>query len=767
MKMLTKSSLRALRRSLLALPLLAAACNGQTDREVLQAGLDHPNHDEIEALIEKMTMEEKVGQLNFLYSGLISTGPNTPEEQSAEAQAEQIRKGEVTGFFNMYGAAITGELQRIAVEESRLGIPLIFGADVIHGFKTIFPIPLGETASWDLEAIEKSARIQAIESTAVGITVNFAPMVDIARDSRWGRMAEGAGEDPYLGALAARARVRGMQGDDLAANNTFAATVKHFAAYGAPEGGRDYNTVDMSERMLRQTYLQPYKAALDEGAAAVMTSFNELDGVPATGNAFLLDQILRKEWGFDGLVMSDWMSIGEMLAHGNVADSLEAAKLALEAGTDMDMMSSIYLEQVPKLIAAGRMEEAVLDQAVRRVLEIKYNLGLFDDPYQYSQVAREQSDLRNEEHIAAARDIARKSMVLLQNENEVLPLSAAGKTIAVIGPLGDAASDMNGTWSFFAEAEHAVPFLQGIRERVGDAGRVVFAKGCNLYDNDKGGMAEAVRVARSADVVILALGEAAVMNGEGASRANLTLPGIQQELAKAIAATGKPTVALISSGRGLDLTWEAENLDALLLTWSLGSEAGRAAADVIFGDYNPSGKLPISFPRHVGQEPLYYNHKNTGRPYEGDHSEPLSERVYRSRYRDVPNSPLFPFGHGLSYTSFEYSDLAVTMPTEADAHAPVSVSVKVTNSGARDGAEVVQLYIRDVVASATRPVKELKGFEKIVLAAGESKTLTFQLDEGALCFYRADRTWGVEPGEFQVMVGGSSEATLETNFILE
>ena len=747
-----------------ALPLLAYACDSASSSSGTKKN-DHPHAAEISELIGKMTMEEKVGQLNFLYSGLISTGPNTPEGQSAEQQAERIRNGEVTGFFNMYGASITGELQRIAVEESRLGIPLIFGADVIHGFKTIFPIPLGETASWDAEAIEKSARVQAIESTAVGINVNFAPMVDIARDSRWGRMAEGSGEDVFLGAMAARARVHGMQGDDLSAGNTFAATVKHFAAYGAPEGGRDYNTVDMSERVLRQTYLQPYKAALDAGAAAVMTSFNELDGVPATGNAFLLDKILRGEWGFDGLVMSDWMSIGEMLSHGNVADSLEAAKLALEAGTDMDMMSEIYLQQVPRLIAAGKMDEAVLDNAVRRVLEIKYNLGLFSDPYRYSQVEREEADLRSAEHLAAARDVARKSIVLLQNENNVLPLNAAGKTIAVIGPLADAQSDMNGTWSFFAEADHPVTFLKGIQDRVGDAGRVVYAKGCNLYDNDESAIAQAVRTARGADVVILAVGEAAVMNGEGASRANLNLPGAQMQLVKAIAATGKPTVALVSSGRGLDLTWESENLDALLATWSLGSEAGNAAADVLFGDYNPSGKLPISFPRHVGQEPLYYNHKMTGRPYEGTHSEPASERVYRSRYRDVPNDALFPFGHGLSYASFEYADLSVSGGSEADG-AAITVSVKVTNTSDRDGTEVVQLYLRDLVGSVTRPVKELKGFEKVMLAAGASKTITFTLSSDDLAFYRADMTWGTEPGEYVVMVGGSSDAALTTNIKL-
>ena len=751
---------------LISIAVLLVSCTpGEPDSQV--AGSAHPHADEIADLIAKMTIEEKAGQLNLLVSGLVSTGPASLDGQSFQDKADYIQKGKVTGFFNMYGASITHEMQRIAVEESRLGIPLIFGADVIHGFKTIFPIPLGEVASWDMDAVERSSRIQAIEATSVGLNVNFAPMTDVSRDSRWGRMAEGAGEDVHLGSMAARARVRGLQGDDLSADNTFAATVKHFAAYGAAEAGREYYTVDMSDRVLRQTYLPPYKAAIEEGAAAVMSSFNELDGIPATGNAYLLDQIIRKEWGFDGLVMSDWMSIAEMMYHGNVADSLAAAKLAIEAGTDMDMMSYAYLWHVPTLVAEGRLDEAVVDNAVRRVLELKYNLGLFDDPYQYSQMEREKTQVLSDEHRAQARDVAKRSIVLLQNNNDVLPLDPAGKTIAVIGPLADSQEDMNGMWSIFADADPVVTFLDGIKTRVGDAGRVVYAKGCNRFDDDMSGFAEAVRVARSADVVVLAVGEAATMNGEAASRVNLRLPHVQPALVEAIAATGKPTVALVSSGRGLDLSAESESLDAILATWSLGTEAGNAAADVLFGDYNPGGKLPVSFPRHGGQEPLYYDQKMTGRPYAGDYSEPGNARVYKSRYLDVPNEALFPFGHGLSYTTFEYSNLTVELPTENPGVNPIKISVSVTNTGSRAGEEVVQVYVRDLVGSVTRPIKELKAFEKAMIEAGETQVFIFYLTHEDLAFYRANKTWGTEPGEYKIMVGGSSETELEVAFTLD
>ena len=719
----------------------------------------------IEELIRQMTLEEKVGQLNFYVGDLFNTGPTVRTTESDKFD-QMIKAGKLTGLFNVHGADYTRRLQKIAVEESRLGIPLLFGADVIHGFKTVFPIPLASAASWDMEAIEKAERIAAIESTAAGINFNFAPMVDISRDPRWGRIAEGAGEDPYLGSEVAKARVRGFQGKSLADEHTMAACVKHFAAYGAPDGGRDYNTVDMSERLLREIYLPPYKAGLDAGAATIMTSFNELNGIAASGNRFLLKDILRKEWGFRGMVVSDWQSINEMVAHGNAANNAEAAMMALKAGVDMDMMGDVYLEEIPRLVNEGTLDMKFVDEAVRNVLQLKYDLGLFDDPYRYSDTVREKEDIRAAEHLKAARDVAKRSIVLLKNEGKLLPLKKDVGTIAVIGPLADNQADMNGTWSFFGEAQHPVTFLQGIKNAVGEKSNVVYAEGCNLYDDSKDKFAKAIDLAKNADVVILAVGESAVMNGEAGSRSNIQLPGIQPELVEEIAKTGKPVVALVMSGRPLDLSWLDENIPAILEVWTLGSEAGNAAADVLFGDYNPSGKLPVTFPRNVGQIPIYYNHKNTGRPYVGDYSEPLSERIYRSKYRDVQNSPLYPFGYGLSYSEFTYSDITLSTDT-LRARDTLSASIEVTNKGPYDGEEVIQLYIRDLVGSVTRPVKELKGFKKQMIKNGETIRVEFKLSSGDLSFYRHDMTYGVEPGDFQIFIGSDSKNVKEQHFVLK
>ncbi|GCC50266.1 beta-glucosidase BglX [Chryseotalea sanaruensis] len=719
----------------------------------------------VDSLINVMTIEEKVGQLNFPVGDLFNTGPTVRTAESTRFN-ELIKEGKITGLFNVHGATYTARLQKIAVEESRLGIPLLFGADVIHGFKTVFPLPLAEAASWDTEAIELAARVAAIEATAAGINFNFAPMVDIARDARWGRVSEGAGEDPYLGSLIAAARVRGFQGANLSNANTLAACVKHFAAYGAPMGGRDYNTVDMSLQTLHETYLPPYRAAVEAGSATIMTSFNELNGIPATAHTYLLEEVLRKQWGFSGMVVSDWQSIGEMLDHGFVADSLEAAKKAMEAGTDMDMMADIYLKKIPVLIANGQLDQKVLNQAVRRVLELKFKLGLFDNPYLYSDTVREQNEIRSVSNLAAAHEVAKKSIVLLKNENNILPLAKDVKRLAVIGPLANNKEDMNGSWSFFGEAQHPVSILEGIKGKVSSSTKISFAEGCNLYDNDQSKFADAIRIAKESDVVVMVLGESAVMNGEGASRADITLPGVQQQLLEAIHKTNKPIVVLLLNGRPLALEWMDKNIEGIVETWTLGSQAGLAVADVVFGDYNPAGKLPITFPRAVGQLPLYYNHKNTGRPYLGKHEEPLTERVYRSRYRDVPNTPLYPFGFGLSYSTFEYSNLSLSKKSLLD-NETVSISVTVKNTSARDGEEVIQLYIRDLVASTTRPVKELKGFQKVLIKADEEKVITFTIGKDQLSFVNEALQTVTEPGRFQVMVGGNSAATLNDFFELK
>jgi beta-glucosidase len=718
----------------------------------------------IEALLQKMTVEEKVGQLNIIVGETIVTGP-TMFTATSDKFDELIRTGKITGLFNVHGAEYTGRLQKIAVEQSRLKIPLLFGADVLHGFKTVTPIPLAEAASWDLAAIERSSRLTAVEATAAGINLNFAPMVDIARDPRWGRVSEGAGEDPFLGSAIARARIHGYQGDKLGQFNTLAACVKHFAAYGASEAGRDYNTTDMSDRLLFETYLPPYKAAIDAGAATFMSSFNEFDGIPATASKKLLNDILRTKWKFDGMVVSDYGSIGELVVHGVAANGAEAAKLALEAGTDMDMMSYLFLNEVPGLIESGKLDVKYLDQAVRRVLRLKFDLGLFDNPYLYSDVQREKNSIRSKENFAIARDIAKRSIVLLKNSAQTLPLKKSTKTIAVIGPLAANKEDMNGSWSFFGEAQHPVSILEGIKAKVDTGVKILHHDGCDLYDNSKAKIADATAVAKQADVVVLVVGESAVMNGEGASRSEINLPGVQEELVRAVIATGKPTVVVLVNGRPLAIEWIDQNAGAIVESWTLGSEAGNAVADVLFGDYNPSGKLPMTFPRSVGQIPIYYNHKNTGRPYNGDYNEPLSQRIYQSKYRDVKNSPLYPFGFGLSYTIFDYSEIKLNS-NKIDRNGKIEATVTVTNKGNVDGEEVVQLYIRDLVGSVTRPVKELKGFRKISLKAGESIPVSFTLSEADLSFYRADMSWGSEPGMFEIFIGTNSDDVKKQSFEL-
>src|SRR5438034_1088968 len=695
----------------------------------------------IDSLLARMTLEEKLGQLNQL----------SVDNQPSAEQLELVRKGLVGSFLNLTGAAATRDAQHIAVTESRLHIPLIFGHDVIHGYRTIFPIPLGEAASWDPEAVEAAARVAAREAAAAGLHWTFAPMVDIARDPRWGRIAEGSGEDPYLGSAMAAARVRGFQGTDPGAPDAVLATVKHFAAYGGAEGGRDYNTVDLSERTLREVYLPPYRAALDAGARSVMTSFNEIGGVPSTASPWLMTTVLRREWGFRGFVVSDWTAVEELRNHGVAGSRADAGKLALEAGVDMDMVSRIYVDDLPALVRTGRIPVAVVNEAVRRVLRAKAALGLFDDPYHGASPERERSVLLAPEHRQLARRVAEESIVLLKNDASLLPLAPRVKSVAVIGPLADDKVAALGSWPGRGDPRDAVTPLEGIKQRAGSVS-VLYVKGCGITDTAAAAFADAVAAAKQADVAVLVLGEAGDMSGEAASRANLDLPGVQPRLLEAIYATGTPIVLVIMNGRPLTIPWAAEHVPAIVESWFLGVETGPALAAVLFGDVNPSGKLPVSFPRAVGQIPLYYNHKNTGRPTGPD--------KYTSKYTDLPVTPLFPFGHGLSYTTFSHSapPLSSLRITPAGT---LHASVTVTNTGSREGAEVVQLYVHDEVASVTRPVRALAGFRRVSLKPGEARTLDFQLTAKELGLYNRDMKFVVEPGTFRVFVGGSSVGGLE------
>ena len=688
----------------------------------------------IDQLMKKMTLEEKIGQLNLPVTGEITTG----QAKSSDV-AKRIRNGEVGGLFNLKGVERIREVQRQAVEESRLGIPLLFGMDVIHGYETIFPIPLGLSCTWDMKAIEESARIAAVEASADGISWTFSPMVDVSRDPRWGRVSEGNGEDPFLGAAIARAMIRGYQGKDMSRNDEIMACVKHFALYGASEAGRDYNTVDMSRQRMFNEYMLPYQAAVEAGVGSVMASFNEVDGVPATGSKWLMTDVLRKQWGFDGFVVTDYTGINEMIDHG-MGDQQTVAALALNAGVDMDMVSDAFSGTLKKSVEEGKVSAATIDAACRRILEAKYKLGLFDDPYKYCDVNRPKKQIFTKEHRAIARKTASESFVLLKNEG-VLPLSKKG-TIAVVGPLANTRSNMPGTWSVAAVLDNAPSLVEGLREVVGDRAKVVTAKGSNLIgdadyekratmfgrelhrDNrtDRELLDEALKVAAGADVIVAALGESSEMSGESSSRTNLEMPDVQRALLQELLKTGKPVVLVLFTGRPLVLTWEEEHVPAILNVWFGGSEAAYAISDVLFGDVNPSGKLTATFPQNVGQIPLFYNHKNTGRPLQ----EGRWFEKFRSNYLDVSNEPLYPFGYGLSYTTFAYSDIHLSS-TEMSADGKLTATVTVTNTGSRDGAEVVQLYIRDLVGSVTRPVKELKGFEKIFLKAGESRKVSFSI----------------------------------------
>jgi len=710
-----------------------------------------------DALLARMTVAEKIGQLTLFtgYSGI--TGP--VKEQSQRSLLEQVRKGDCGNVFNLISVAEIKKFQKVAVEETRLHIPLLFGYDVIHGYKTIFPICLGAAASWNPALIESSDRVAATEAAAAGLDWTFAPMVDIARDPRWGRICEGAGEDPFLGSAVAAARVRGFQGTNLAAPDTLLACVKHFAAYGAVQAGRDYNTVDLSERTLREIYLPPYRAAIDAGALSVMASFNELNGTPATVNRFLLQQVLRDEWGFQGFAVTDYTAINELVMHGTAADEGDAARQALAAGVDMDMQSAAYLNHLPERLAAGQITEAQINAAVKRILEIKFKLGLFDNPFRHLNEQREQQAFYAKENLATAYRLACESFVLLKNTNQTLPLKA-GKKIAVIGPLADSRRDLLGSWIAKGKANSCKTVFEGI-QRNNPGAKVTFTAGCDLDSTNRAGFAKAVAAAKRADLAVLVLGESCEMSGEAKCRTSLGLPGVQTELLLEIKQTGKPVVVVLMNGRPLALEEESQLADALLEIWFPGTEGGAAAADVLFGRHNPSGKLPATFPRTVGQVPIFYAAKNTGRPL--DPANPKEK--YKSSYLDCPNDPLYPFGFGLSYTTFTYSEVRLDRAT-LNPGEKIQATVTVTNTGNYAGAEVVQLYLRDLVGSVTRPVRELKGFQKIELRAGESREISFTIGENELKFLRADMTVGTEPGEFQVFIGPNSRDTHAAKFDL-
>jgi len=726
-------------------------------------------------LMDDMTIEEKIGQLNLPVTGEITTG----QAKSSDV-AKRICAGEVGGLFNLKGVERIYDVQKQAVENSRLGIPLLFGMDVIHGYETIFPIPLGLSCTWNMEAIEESARIAAVEASADGICWTFSPMVDICRDARWGRISEGNGEDPYLGAEIAKAMIRGYQGENMSKNDEIMACVKHFALYGAPEAGRDYNTVDMSRQRMFNEYMYPYQAAVDAGVGSVMASFNEVDGIPATGNRWLMTELLRNKWGFNGFVVTDYTGIMEMTDHG-MGDLPTVSSLALKAGIDMDMVSEGFVKTLKISLSEGRISENEIDQACRRVLEAKYKLGLFENPYKYCDVERAKTQIFTDRHRAIARETAAESFVLLKNENHLLPLQKKG-TIAVIGPLANTRSNMPGTWSVAAILDNAASLVEGLNAVVGNSADIITAKGCNLMsdpsyeeratmfgrslnrDNrtDKQLLDEALNVASKADVIVAALGESSEMSGESSCRTNLEIPDTQQALLKELVKTGKPIVLVLFTGRPLVLNWEHENVPAILNVWFGGSEAAYAIGDVLFGDVNPSGKLTTTFPKSVGQIPLYYNHKNTGRPL----ADESWFQKFRSGYLDVDNEPLYPFGFGLSYTTFDYSEITLNKNIMTD-KGDIIATVTITNSGKFDGAEVIQLYIRDLVGSVTRPVKELKGFEKIHLKAGESRKVSFNITTEMLKFYNSKLEYVCEPGEFEVMIGGNSKEVKKVSFTLQ
>ena len=753
--------------------ILCMSCNVSKNNEDIieySSNLDSSIEQRIDSLLKLMTLEEKVGQMNQYTGFWDATGP-TPESGNQAVKYEHLKKGLVGSMLNVRGAKQVKALQKIAVEETRLGIPLIFGFDVIHGFKTISPIPLAESASWDLEAIKKSAQNAAEESAASGINWTFAPMVDISRDARWGRVMEGAGEDPYLGSKIAIARVRGFQGDDLSSPKTIAACAKHFAAYGFPNAGREYNTADIGTSTLYNLVFPPFKAATEVDVKTFMNAFNLLNDIPATGNVFLQREVLKGEWNFNGFMVSDWGSIGEMIPHGYAKNNKHAAELAIRAGSDMDMESNAYVTELANLVKEGTVKESLVDDAVRRILRVKFELGLFDDPYKYCNEETEKKVIGKKVFHEDALDIAKKSIVLLKNKNNLLPLKKQGQKIAVIGALANDKTSPLGNWVLAGENGSAVSVLEGLKQYKGNLityaegakvalpnSKLHFTQELDINKTDKSGFSAAIKLARRSDVVVMVLGEHGLQSGEARSRTNIDLPGVQQELLEEVFKVNKNIVLVLTNGRPLAITWAAENLPAIVETWQLGTQSGNAIAQVLYGDYNPSGKLPMTFPRSVGQVPIFYNYKNTGRP-----NIKVRKEVFKSRYIDEENTPLFPFGHGLSYTTFSYKNLNINKTPEKE----INVTVDVTNTGKVKGKEVVQLYIQDKVASVARPVKELKGFEMIELAPKETKTIEFTLTEKELGFYTNKGAFIVEPGEFNVYVGGSSDTKLLSNFNLD
>jgi beta-glucosidase len=729
--------------------MITAACSSKSNQKRLSSSIDA----KVDSVLRLMTLDEKIGQLTLYTSDMDQTGAFIRKEYE-----EDIKKGEVGSIFNAYGAEYTRKLQKMAVENTRLGIPLLFGYDVIHGHRTIFPVPLAEAASWDIPMIERTARIAAEEAAAEGLHWTFAPMADVSRDPRWGRIVEGSGEDPYLGSVIAAARVKGFQGVDLTANNTIAACVKHFAAYGASLAGRDYHSVDMSDRMLREVYLPPYKAAVDAGALTVMTAFNDLNGIPATANSYLFQDILRDEWGFEGFVVTDYTAIMELINHGVAKDKYEASEKAIKVGIDMSMQDGFYQQTLAELVSKNIVSESLVDKAVANVLKVKFQLGLFEDPYLYSNTEREATIVMSDEFLADARKMAQRSMVLLKNEDNTLPLSKSSQKIAVIGPFATNKRDLIGSWSAAGDWAKSVSLVEGIKAKVPSA-QVLVAEGTSIDGTDKSGFAQAIETAKKADTIILALGEAYWMSGEAASRSNLDLPGMQQQLADAIIALGKPVTVVLFNGRPLTIEKLDQDATAILEAWFPGTQSGHAVADILFGDYNPSAKLPITFPRNVGQIPIYYSQKHTGRPFD-------AANKYTTKYLDVPNEPLYPFGYGLSYSNFVYGELALskTAMSEDDY---IDVSVNILNNSTFDGEEIVQLYISDKVASVARSVKDLVGFKKILIKAGEETKVTFKIDKSHLSFYRADMTFGPEKGAYELQIGSSSDNTKNALINLE
>ena len=723
----------------------------------------------VDSLLNIMTLDEKIGQMNQ-YNGFWDvTGPS-PKKGDAKYKYDNLRKGLVGSMLNIRGVKDITAVQKIAVEETRLGIPLIIGNDVIHGYKTLSPIPLAEAASWDLKEIENSARIAALEASAAGTNWTFAPMVDISRDARWGRVMEGAGEDPYLGSLIAAARVRGFQGNDLSKHNTIAATAKHFAGYGFSESGRDYNTVDISKNTLYNIVFPPFIASLDAGVRTFMNGFNELDGIPATGNAFLQRDVLKEEWGFDGFVISDWGSISEMIAHGYAKDGIHATEIAIKAGSDMDMESHLYINKLKSLVDSNTVDVKLIDDAVSRILRVKFELGLFDDPYKYLDVDREKEVIYHPDNHKGVLEMARKSIVLLKNENQLLPLKKENQTIALIGALANDNNSPLGNWRTNSDDNTAITVFEGMKAypknkliyrkgadvNLNDNGVVKFHEKVKINENDKSGFNAARNAARISDVVVMVLGEDGFQSGEGRSRTKIDLPGVQQELLEEIYKVNQNIVLVLMNGRPLNINWADKNVPSIVEAWQLGTQTGNAVAQVLYGDYNPSGKLPMSFPRSVGQIPIYYNYKNTGRP------GPKNE-VFWSHYNDEVNSPLYPFGYGLSYTTFEYSKMDISNKI-LEKDSSIKVSIEIKNTGKLKGKEVVQMYIKDRFASVTRPVRELKGFELVELNPGETKIVSFEISESLLKFYSAKEMWESESGFFDVFIGTDSNATINESF---